>query len=360
MTVVSKLHRLVDLARERSSERRRDLLREITNLFFDAPPEQGSAAGDQFDDVLSRLAAQTAQDARAELSRRFADSPLAPRGLIMQLARDAVEVAAPVLQKSAVLTEDDLVRLAEDTGPDHLKAISQRERVPERVSDVIVRKGDDETLAVLVGNEGAALSRHSYEAVARRAETSPALQAPLVARAATPPDLLNDLMLVVETSLREQIMRRFESIEPEALEEAMALSHRRLSERLKQDQELEEAQRRIAAMKLRRQLDGPLLARLLREGDMPAFLAGFAELTEIDIASARRAIESESVDPLALACKAAGFDKALFVTLAVLRGGAASGAIGDARELGAIYDALTADDARRAMRFWRMRKELAA
>ena len=48
------------------------------------------------------------------------------------------------------------------------------------------------------------------------------------------------------------------------------------------------------------------------------------------------------------------------MTLAVLRHAAGEDAFRDARELGQIYDAITADDAARAMRFWRMRKNMAA
>ena len=51
----SKLHDLIALAREPSSERRRELLREITNLFFAAqtPPSAEMAL---YDDLMSQLA----------------------------------------------------------------------------------------------------------------------------------------------------------------------------------------------------------------------------------------------------------------------------------------------------------------
>ena len=77
MSVSSKLHKLTELAKEKSSDRRRELLREVTDLFFDAPPAGDSAAQGQFDDILQTLANETAQDARAELADRFADAPFA-------------------------------------------------------------------------------------------------------------------------------------------------------------------------------------------------------------------------------------------------------------------------------------------
>ncbi|MCC5996065.1 MAG: DUF2336 domain-containing protein [Oceanicaulis sp.] len=360
MSVPSRLNRLADLAREKSSERRRALLREVTDLFFEAPPAPASPVQAEFDAVLQTLASQTAQGARTELAERFADSALAPRGLLLQLARDAIEVAGPILSRSSVLKEEDLVTIVHERGQDHIRAVAGRERIGERLSSAIVEQGDDKAVAALVNNPGSRLNRQAFEAVTRRAETSPELQAPLVARTDTPADLLNDLMVVVETHLREQIVSRFDSLEPGVLEAALAASHKRLAARLEEDQMLAEARRFIAAKRMRKELDGALLVRLLREKKRVHFCAGFAEMTGVDYAAARRALDHDSADGLALICKAAGLDKALFVTIAVLRAGAGENAFTDARDLGKAYDDLDPDSAQRALRFMKLRKDAEA
>lgn len=360
MNIQSKLHHLTGLAREKSSERRRALLREVTDLFFDETPQSGSGEHQQFDAVLSALAAQTAQDARAELAHRFADAPLAPRGLVMQLARDAIEVAAPILAQSGVLTEDDLVAIANEASEDHRRAMTARSNVSERVSDAIVANGTDETVARLVANDGAQLSRSAFETVTRRAETSPVLQGPMVNRADAPADLLGDLMGVVESSLRDRILKRFETLDPAIAEAAMAASHARLEARLAEDKAITEARRFVTTRRMRKELDGSLLVRLLREGERVKCCAALAELAEVDHSAAQRALDHHSPDGLALICKAAGFDKALFVTLAILRGQTRSNLTSDAQALGALYSALAKEDAERAMRFWRMRRDMQA
>lgn len=360
MAVISKLNNLVELAKEKSSERRRTLLREVTDLFFEEAPARNSTTSRQFDDVLTSLAEQTAQEAREELAERFADSSLAPGGLVLKLAQDALEVAAPILSRSTVLSPDDLLSIAETGEQGHLRAISQRNEVDERLSDTIVRRGDDHTVASLIGNEGARLSRETFETVTERAESSPVLQEPLVKRDDTPDDLLADLMLSVGNHLRERIIERFETVEPAVLEQAMEASRARLAERLAEDREVEEARKFVRSMAMRKKLDGSLLARLLRERALARFCAAFAELTGVDYPTAKRAIEQDCIDPLALICRAAGFDKALFVTLAVLRNTAGEDAFRDARELGQLYDSISADDAARAMRFWRLRRDMAA
>lgn len=360
MAVISKLNNLVELAREKSSDRRRSLLREVTDLFFEETPERDSAVSGRFDEVLSALAEQTAVDAREELSHRFADTPLAPRGLVLKLAQDAIEVAGPMLSKSSVLSEDDLVVIAEEGGQDHLKAMSRREDVSERLSDTIVRRGDDETVATLISNEGAQISREAFETVSERAENSTVLQGPLVKRTDTPNDILADMMLTVRNHLRDQIMDRFDSVDPDIIDQAMAVSKARLAARMQQDKAIGEAQKYVRSMAMRKQLDGGLLARLLRENEPVKCHVAFAEMAGVDYVAAKRALEQDSIDPLALICKSAGFDKALFVTLAVLRHKNSEDAFRDARELGQLYDRVTADDAARAMRFWRMRRDMAA
>jgi len=360
MAVISKLNNLVDLAREKSSDRRRTLLREVTDLFFEETPERDGAVSGRFDEVLSALAEQTALDAREELSQRFSGTPLAPRGLVLQLAQDAIEVAGPMLSKSSALSEDDLLSIAEKSGQDHLKAMSERDAVSERLSDTIVRRGDDTTVATLISNDGARLSRETFETVSERAETSEVLQGPLVKRQDTPNDILADMMLTVRNHLRDQIMERFDSVDPDVIDQAMKVSKTRLAARMKHDKSIEEAEKFVRSMAMRKKLDGSLLARLLREGELVKFHVAFAELTGVDYIAAKRAIEQDSIDPLALICRSAGFDKALFVTLAVLRRKDSEDAFRDARELGQIYDRITEDDAARAMRFWRMRRDMAA
>lgn len=361
MATVNKLHKLAELAKERSSECRRALLREVTDLFFDAPPETGSPVQAQFDAVLSQLASEAAQDAREEMSRRFADTPVAPPGMIRKLARDAIEVAAPILQKSGVLSEEDLLAIVHETSQQHLRAISARTSVPERISHAIVERGDDETVATLVKNEGAQLSRQTFEVVSERAQTSETLQAPLAHRVDTPTDLLADLTHVVEGALREHIQRRFDKLDPGVLEAALAASHTRLEARLKEDKAITEAQRFITSKQVRKELNGALLVRLLREKEYTKFCIGFAELAGVDYSAAKKALEEPTIDALALICKAStAIDRALFVTLAVLRSDAPGDAFSHARELGKVYDDLSKEQAERVMRFYKMRKNAAA
>src|SRR6185437_2106133 len=184
---VSKLYDLIALAQEPSSEKRRVLLRELTDLFF-ANPEHRAGEMALFDDVLTQLAGEMEAAVRAELADR-----IAPAELVHSLAADqAIEVARPILEGSHALSDDDLVALARGRGQEHLKAISRRETLSAAVSEAIVERADDETLGVLISNDGATLSRQAHETVVDRAAANPALHDAVVNRSSLPMDLLNE------------------------------------------------------------------------------------------------------------------------------------------------------------------------
>ena len=66
-------------------------------------------------------------------------------------------------------------------------------------------------------------------------------------------------------------------------------------------------------------------------------------------------MERKDLDALAIVCKAADFDRALFLTFAVLILDPGQG-MARAEEYGRLYMDLPKDAALRTMRFWKMRR----
>lgn len=187
---------LVDLAREGSSDKRRELLQQVSELFVDGAEAHSDREAMLFGDVLSRLLEQVPVEARVQLSERVAPLAQTPRNLALKLANDESSVAAPVLTHSPVLTDDDLIDVARKQGQDHLKAISMRSTLSASVTDVIVDRGNAEVLNTIARNLGAEFSEVGFatlaekavadtdlgEALSRRADVPPAVAATLVAR----------------------------------------------------------------------------------------------------------------------------------------------------------------------------------
>ena len=354
----SKIHDLIALAQEPSSERRRELLRVVTDMFFAAPPQRATEMA-LFDDVLSQITGEMEEAVRVELAERMADVAQPPRKLLTGLANDSIAVAEPVLTRSRALTEDDLLRVARTRDQDHLRAISRRDGITEAVSDAIVQRGDDDTLQVLLANERAALSRAAHEAAIDRAVANPALHQVVVARKALPMDLLNEMYFVVEARLRDQILERNAEVDPATLEAALAAGRKQVAAKdgaLPPDYALAEA--KVRDLKAKGGIGPAALTAFLRNGDTTTFLVALSELADIDFHTARRILERRELDALSIVCKSADFDRSLFLTFAVLVLGRDADAMGRAREYGQLYSDLPRDAACRTIRFWRMRRQI--
>ena len=352
----SRLPDLIALAREPSSENRRALLRELTEHFFGASSRTGTE-DELYGAVLSELSANMETAVRAELSARFALSPDAPRGLIRRLANDEAAVADAILRASTVLTDDDLLGVVRAHGQDHLRAVSSRPGVSEAISDVIVERGDDETLETLLRNDGAHLSRAASETAVERAKVNPALHAAAVERAALPADLLNDMYFVVEARLRQRILEQNASMDPVLLESALAAGRTRVATddgALPAD--YAESLAYVDELRAANQLSPRMLARFLRAGSRTSFLVALAQLSDIDFHTASQIVERRELDALAVVCKSADLDRALFLTYAVVILNDDGDAIAKAHGYARLYSELTRDAALRTVRFWRMRR----
>lgn len=357
----SRLGDLIALAKEPSSEKRRLLLRELTDQFFGAP-EQSAVENELYGAVLERLAEDMEEAVRVELSQRFAQSMSGPARLVRRLALDeCASVASPVLERSRVLDDAVLMEVARTRSQEHLRAVSRREQVSQGVSDLIVERGDDETLGTLLGNEGAELSRGAHEQVVERASANPRLHEAVIARKSMPPDLLNEMYFVVEARLRQKILERNAALDPGLLEAALAAGRGRLaSEDDSYPPDYEEALLYVRELHAASQLTPQVLARFLRSNGRTHFLIALALLADIDFHTARKIVSTTQIDALAVVCKAAGLDRALFLTYAVVLLNHTGDAMGHARTYAQLYNDLTPETAHRTLRFWRMRREARA
>lgn len=116
-------------------------------------------------EALTALAHDQIPRVRQVLSEALKDVANAPPNVIRQLARDVeVAVAAPVLEYSPVLTDEDLLEIiAARPVSAKLVAISRRRRVTEVVSDAIAGTEDDAAIAALLGNASAQIREETLD-----------------------------------------------------------------------------------------------------------------------------------------------------------------------------------------------------
>jgi uncharacterized protein (DUF2336 family) len=359
MVAAPNFSMLLDLARETSSEKRRELLHQVTDVFLDEPTRSDREAA-IFDDIVRHVAADMETAVRVELARKVAASS-APLGrTARRLALDVIEVARPVIEHSKALTETDILDVIRLKGQDHMMAVTQRDDIGELVASALVERGGDDVVAALLKNNAARMNRETFERVADRAEASPVLHAPFVRNQNVPLDLLNAVYMKVEKDLRREIMRKFHGVSPAELESALESSRNNLSSAygvLPADFEL--ARLRIADLEKRGALKPPVLVELLCENQTTDFMLAFCKLVDMEFNTVRRLIDSQDMDALAMLCRGAGFDRALFVTIALLIDRSDRG-ISKAQAFGRLYEEVPVSAAQRALRFWKVRAKSAA
>jgi len=351
---------LLDLAKEGSSEKRRELLRQITDVFLAHPAERSDKESVMFDEIVGAVAADLETQVRIELSRKVADSTAPLRRTARRLAMDDIAVARPVIERSRALTEEDILDVIEQKSQDHMLAVTKRPDIGEKVSSALVAKGDDHVVVSLLQNATAKINRQTYERVAERVETSPVLHAPFVRNANVPLDILNNVYLRVENDLRREIMRKFHGVSPSELEAALEISRTHLSSAygaLPADYSL--GKEHIAKLEKAGALRPPVLVQLLREERHTAFLIAFAKMVDVEFDLGQRLVQAKDLDAIAMLCRGAGFDRGLFVTICIMVAGAGAG-LSKTEEYGQIYEQVPVAAAQRALRFWKVRAKNSA
>jgi uncharacterized protein (DUF2336 family) len=205
-------------------------------------------------------------------------------------------------------------------------------------------------------NDGARLSRTSMEAAVDRARRNALLHEAVVKRHDMPLDLINEMYFVVEMRLRDQILERNAKVDPATLDTALTRARERMrGVAADLDSEGKQAMAFIQGKKASGELDARLLVKLYRESKRTHFMLGLAELTGVDQRTVSDLLDRRDIDGLAMICRAAGIERPLFVTLAVLTCGGDE-AMSRAEEFGRTYNQVPVEAAQRAIRFFKVRK----
>lgn len=353
------LQKLAELAREPSSEKRRALMREVTDLFFEHKETVSEAESGHFGHILSAVSAEMDKEVRKELAQRFAPAKETPRQLLHKLANDEIDIAAPVLQQSPALDDNALKDVIASGRQSHMRAITRRATLSTAVTKDLVHRGDDDTLVQLAGNKGAEFDRASMQTMVNRSEHVPALQAPLVERKDMPVDLMNEMYDFAEDTVRKRIMQRNAEIPEAELQKALSMARQRAgSNALERPKGWRTAQVEMTNLHRSGQLDGRKLLHLERSHERMKFIHGFALLSRIDYDTIHRILDRSDVEAFALICRSLDFDMALFVTLAVMVDKSGKYDMAKTKELGEIYMAVPVETAQRTVRFWQMRQKM--
>ncbi|MGE0409030.1 MAG: DUF2336 domain-containing protein [Amphiplicatus sp.] len=354
----SRLKQLIAVAKEDSSEKRRDLLREITDVFMAAPDRYTSSEMQHFDVILSKVTEAVEAELRREIAEKLADVASAPKNLIRQLAHDEISVAEPVLKRSRALSEEDLIGVIRQRGQEHMKAITARREVTERVSGELVLRGDKDVLVSLASNKGAKISTETMEKLVEHSRAIGELQAPMAGRYDLPAPLLTQMYFFVSSALKKEILRRSDLLDPALIDEAVDSNRQRILSKALHDaqSEIESARQFIRDRIAAGAMNEALLKELIENRRSTEFLLGFSHHVGVDPSTGQRILQDRTWESLAIACRAAGFERSTFAKVVF---GMQKNPDEQQKALRILdlYLKIPQEAAERVMRFWRVRAQ---
>jgi uncharacterized protein (DUF2336 family) len=171
---------------------RSNTLRRLADLFL---VDTAAYTDDQvavFDDVMCRLIDKADRRMLAELSNRLAQVRNAPVRVVATLARNPdITIAGPLLEKSTVLTDADLVEIADRERKDMaaLGLIGARVQLSEAVTDVLIRRGNAALARKLIERIDAPLSESSFARLVTSVENDKDLATAIAKRDDLPAEL---------------------------------------------------------------------------------------------------------------------------------------------------------------------------
>ena len=353
----SLIHEIESSLGSGPASQRSDVLRKVTDLFLvgaeDFTPEQTGL----FDDVFFHLIQKIERSALIELSGRLAPVGFPPVNVIRRLARDGdIEIAGPILEKSAALTDSDLSEIARTMGQDHLTAIAGRKHVSEVVSGILVERGEGRVMRRVAGNAGAQFSRLTLASLLGKAGQDAELAETVAGRADIPPELFEQFVIKATEAVRQRLLETVHPSVKGRIEQVLAGVAKRISE-------TEAPPRKPGAANARANVPNPArlrerLSQLAKARRSAETLTTFAICCDVPVAAVKNVHRQKSDEGMIILGKAAGlgwqdmkdvFEATMPDKIATRE---------DEKALFAIFLGLSTPNAQRVVRFIRTSQKL--
>lgn len=303
--MTSAFGEIVALAKDPTPSGRRRLASCFGDAFFIhaagfSPSEKTIAL-----EIMAALLRSAEIEIRKELAQRFASEAAIPRSLAVGLANDVIEVARPILLYSPVLQESDLVGVIEHKGTAHRMAIANRPHVTSRVTEALVQAREPIVAMTLLNNIAVNLSSSTIKALANEAMEHLEISHALLMRPEITAEVAEHLYWLVSQELRSEIKSRFD-INPVVLDRALQATVTSLIER-----DNDPAHRKTMAERLivSGAVTPSFLIELLKARGIDLFRELMMTLTGLTADAQDVIFQPYGTEPLALICRALGFNK---------------------------------------------------
>ena len=306
---------LLRLARDRSTAARRDLVEIISDLFFDQDRILSERERATMSNILRQLIHDVEISVRKHLAIRLSDEPLAPSELIYVLANDNAEIAHPILMRSDVLKDAQLIEIIRNRDLEHQLSVAMRRTLSEEVSGALVETSEVTVIERLLENPGAEIGRQTMTYLVEQSQRVDAFQNPLIRRKDLPRDLAERMYWWVSAALRTEILEQH-SLDANQLDDVMESA---IEAAVRSDSELVSggvaASQLAAKMVDQLGVSAELMIQVLRTGEISLFEHIVERATELRQPLVQRLIYESGGEGLAVLCRALGFAATDYHTL---------------------------------------------
>lgn len=355
MAVIDTGH-LLELARDKSQARRKQLARTITDLFVEQSTELTDRERMLMFDILHKMIHDAEMDVRRTISKQLAEIEDAPRDLINILANDEIEVAFPILRQSLVFQDEDLIEVIQHRTLEHQLAIAVRASVSEEVSDALVETGNETVINGLLNNQNAKLSSATMEYLIEESKRVDTFREPILNRNDLEPELAKRMYMWVSAALRHFIIEKYdfdETVLDDLLEQTAA-------EEMESLDAAKDATSKTDELAAKLEEEGSdtvkVMIQALREGEVSLFMTMFRRRTRLRDNLMKRIMFEPGGEGLAIACKASGIDIDEFSSIYILsrkaRPASNMNDNQDTQRILEFFDQLTDKDAHQVMNRW--------
>jgi hypothetical protein len=226
---------------------------------------------------------------RQALAEAFASATDAPRHCVIALAYDQPEIAAPVLCRSPLLRDEDLIDCAAHGDGAIQSAIARRPCLSAAVSAALAQSAPLEALIALALNEGADLPEFSQRLMLERFGADGALREALLSRPNPPAAVRSELVHAAAAALGAFVSEagwlspeRAERLQREVCDRAAMIIAVEAAQEDPQDGCLD----MVRHLRMTGRLTPALMLRALLCGDRALFEAALAELSGLPLARA--------------------------------------------------------------------------
>jgi len=349
---------LLTLARSRALEDRQRLLMGVMAL-CDQHPATSQDLSPVLTDIFLVLARQAEHDIRKALSERLSTASWAPSALVNILALDDIEIARPILARSPILKDEDLLAVLVKASLEHQIEVARRPNLSARVADAILDQAHPAPLTALAGNTTAEISAEGLRRLVEHSRRLAALRAPLARHPRLDESMARQLYSWIGTALRESMAERFAITDvrlDDAVEDAVQSAFSSIGTVMGTppppvDSDRDEMDRRLVQkLQAAGQLRPGYLIRAVREKKLGLFQHALVVLGGFTMAQVKACLTHSSPEALYYACAAVGIDRAVFPPLLYEIRQLNGGPPGDAGNSVWLRGALSPQSAARALR----------